>query len=202
MRFLRGRWNLELVSKAVADCQAGRVLSPFGLVSETGMVDLRGFPVDRLLEYLTVERVDLSASLTVRGGQFGDVTAVDSRFDRSDWTTNLGGSFERCSFRRARLSCGFPSRSRFQECDFSEANLSKARGGLITFVRCNFMNVTMRGTSLLGCVFDECNWDGVRFFHATLGKSRITERGFPKESGSEEEGRILPDVILGGVTWT
>lgn len=208
---LRQRWKPGLVQTTTAGLLSGRVASPFGEVvsGQTKRIDLRGFPLTEVFRGICLSRVDLSDALVSSAGMIKEAVMVDCVLDRAELETNLMGTFDRCSFRRARMSdVEFGLKSRFSCCDFSEANLARARGHACEFVRCDFAGASLRGASLIDGLFEECIWMSVQFHHSSLGGSRISEAGFPKENGEERplkdrrlSGITMPAVILDGVKW-
>lgn len=88
----------------------------------------------------------------------------------------------------------------FERCSFHAADLSHAHGRVVAR-QCSFESANMKGVHFLQGVFESCRWEGCRFAHASLARSRITRSGFPSEYRRENWEGILPPVILKDVQW-
>lgn len=201
---LRDRWTPELIQRAAEAFRGRTVLTPFPPVIHDGTDyhDLRGLTIREPVRDLAFDRVDLSHARTDYAGQFIGITATGCLFVAAVVDTNLSGTFERCNFDGAKLGgATIFGGSSFTECTFVKADLRGTKGAALKFDRCDFTSANFRGTRLSESDFIDCRWDGTRFFHASLGSSKITRAGFPVEKGVQEGDLILPDVILDHVKW-
>jgi len=165
-------------------------LSPFG--EHEGRADFRCFPFGTHPVNRLFERVDLSGATNERRGQLAQCCWVDCRFDRIAMETNLGQSFLRCSFVRAKL--GYATlHGDFDRCDFSHADLSRSGGGGLRFADCNFDSATLVGA----------NWQRARFERCMFGKARIGNASFAhaKFVGGRPDDTQLAMALVPGVVF-
>jgi uncharacterized protein YjbI with pentapeptide repeats len=93
-----------------------------------------------------------------------DVAAVDCRFDRVRTIRDVGGTFDRCTFRGARLAARCHRVVRFTDCDFTGADLAGTHAGGAIFTGCCFRDAKLARAHLCpGATFERCDFRGARF---------------------------------------
>jgi len=133
--------------------------SPFGQ-TEDGYEDFRGAALTEALEYLTLERVDLSYvqfldAATLRSSTLSHCLLQGIKLSNRFVTRH----FEHCSFRQSNLSQARLG-ERFVDCDFTSSNLNKAIARDVSFVRCRFDGAKLRGAMFMHCRFEDCSFEG------------------------------------------
>lgn len=163
-------------------------LSPLGLPTVNGRVDLRGIraptpelvrsfrigglQVREMANTVVVENVrwrgiDMSKAV-LPSLRFFDVALDDCVFDRADcrgwraWRSCFtSSSFVRADLRDFSMGAVEGRRNVFQSVDFSHADLRGSGHGSAHFARCNFANAKLAKVNFLGDVFEDCRFAGV-----------------------------------------
>jgi len=177
------RWETEqtAVNKALAAVTGKRNLhkkvrnfpsSPFGL-TEDGLQDFRGIVLVEIIQYLTVQKLDLSYASFKDGtglivSQFSHCCFDGMKLDGA----MVSRQFSHCSFRKVSLKNAGIS-ERFEDCDFTGCNLSRAKAIDVTFIRCHFTDVNFRGAMFMHCRFEDCSFEGAIFHNSSLAGSRF-----------------------------
>ena len=172
--------------------------SPFGVVPETGRLDLRGFAFPEAtfltdMRRLTFRFTDFTGGVLKRthieGSTFSDVL-FDSCSLRN--IAEIGNTFEKCTFRSVSLRgavLGYRG-SRFTQCHFDQADFIQAGFIRPEFDDCDFVNCTFSGIDFKAASFERCEFRGeVRgvWFRG----------GFPSRSLEEQWGIPRPNKMTG-----
>ncbi len=157
-------WTTEEMTVVREALARGQVPpSPRGKTGE-GLVDFRGFPLEKVGLGAALTRVDFSKARAPRNDfgveqsiQLQQVVAEGCLFDGAGKFLRLSGRFTRCSFRKVTTkSAGI--QGRFEDCDFSGSNFKGAHlDG--EFLRCRFDGANLHVASWAG-VFRECSFSG------------------------------------------
>ncbi|WP_020617315.1 pentapeptide repeat-containing protein [Paenibacillus daejeonensis] len=171
--------------------------SPFGK-TEDGYADFRGVALTEAMEYLTLERVDLSYAqfldaATLRSSTLSHCLLQGIKLSNRFVTRQ----FDHCSFRQSNLSQARLG-ERFVDCDFTSSNLSKTVARDVSFVRCRFNDAKLRGAMLMHCVFEDCSFEGSVLGGGSFYGSRFVGESdaLPDWGGTDT---IVDGVKLNGV---
>ncbi|MFD0712041.1 pentapeptide repeat-containing protein [Paenibacillus sp. GCM10027626] len=164
--------------------------SPFGQ-TDAGLEDFRGAVLTETIQYLTVQKVDLSYARFVEAASLNTSKFTNCCFDG----VKLDGryvtrQFSHCSFRGANLNNASIS-EQFEDCDFTGSTLRKAKARDVSFIRCSFTDVKFHGVMLMHCRFEECSFEGAVFHFSSLAGSRFT--------GETDLLPVWGDTIVDGV---
>lgn len=171
--------------------------SPFGQ-TEDKYEDLRGVTLTEAMEYLTLERVDLSHAQFLDIATLSSATLSHCRMDGVKLTGRfVTRRFNQCSFRQSNLSQARLG-EQFVDCDFTGSNLSKAIARDVSFVRCRFDGAKLRGAMLMHCVFEDCSFeDSVLSGGSFYGSRFVSELDELPEWGGTDT--IVDGVKINGV---
>lgn len=139
--------------------------SPFGVVPETGRLDLRGLvlPERTELRRVTLQFADLTGAV-MKHAWFELSTFIDVYFDHCSLQMLSEGSdtFEKCSFRSSnfrRASIGHGG-SCFKACRFESADFTQAGFLRPEFDDCLFDSCTFGGIDFRASSFNRCEFRG------------------------------------------
>jgi fluoroquinolone resistance protein len=178
---LKQRWLPERLQEVNAQLASGDMIkSPFPMVTGDNVArhDLRGIIITEMVSNVTLDGIDLSFSAFSGAGQFVNASCVECAFVGASLETNLGVSFVRCDFTRAKLNV---IRGVFKECIFRNADLVSSLGRDIRFLRCDFSGANLRKANLYQCTFDQCRWENSKFGSGSLAESQFFGE-FPSNS--------------------
>jgi uncharacterized protein YjbI with pentapeptide repeats len=158
--------------------------SPFGIITETGLLDVRGLvlPERSDLRRITFKSADLTGSVLRRIWFEGSIF-VDVVFDDASLRTisEARDTFERCRFLRTSFRDAVIGHhgSRFKDCHFEKADFMQASFIRAEFNECCFDNCTFSGVNFQASSFERCEFRGeVRgvWFHGEYQISSILEQ--------------------------
>ena len=176
----RARWQaeqLQLAGRHLLDAAKSMRMgpmpeSPFGRTDE-GFEDYRGITLAEAVRYLSIERVDLSDAVFKDGASINESEAKGCKFERIDMrNVFVRRKFDSCSFVGAKLN-GARLGGEFSGCDFSRSNLSRSFATDCKFVDCKFAGANLSGIHFISCVFDECDFTGVKVMSGSVARSRF-----------------------------
>ncbi|MFI4851707.1 MAG: pentapeptide repeat-containing protein [Gimesia chilikensis] len=169
---LKERWSDDLIESVLAQFRSGKNPAPFGH-TESGLCDLRGLMIRGILRNVTMNLIDLTCCSTERGGAFLGCTFNDVDLSNSMLKTNIDGRFSACRFVEANLN-GALFRGSFENCSFLKAKLKNSVGESVSFIDCCFDSTDLRGAHLCACSFNTCTWKDVKFGNGSFYRSKFT----------------------------
>ena len=152
-------------------------MSPFGLTEE-GLKDYRGFPLEQALFRLEIENTDFSYSLCKWAASIYECNLTNSKFVGMDFSGRiLSRVFENCNFNNLSLiNGGFntpKSGLSFINCTFVNTDFSYSSSKEVNFARCSFENAKMKWTIFSNCTFTECNFKKTKFNNTSFKGSKF-----------------------------